>query len=109
MADAALDCLHEEVRALVEDRGWELTPIQKASAVELVAGADRILVAPTGSGKTEAAVLPLASRALAEGWTGLSILYIPPLRALNRDIDRRLKNLQRLFCLGRIMASRLAG
>ncbi len=93
MADAALDCLHEEVRALVEDRGWELTPIQKASAVELVAGADRILVAPTGSGKTEAAVLPLASRALAEGWTGLSILYITPLRALNRDIDRRLKNL----------------
>ena len=49
MADAALDCLHEEVRALVEGRGWELTPIQKASAVELVAGADRILVAPTAA------------------------------------------------------------
>ena len=39
------------------------------------------------------AVLPIASRALKEDWDLLSILYITPLRALNRDIDRRLANL----------------
>ena len=93
MDGSALDCFHPDVRALVQERGWELTPIQEASATELVASKDRILVAPTGSGKTEAAILPLASRALEENWQGLSILYITPLRALNRDIDRRLEKL----------------
>ena len=57
---------------------------------DLVSGFDRVLVSPTGSGKTEAAILPLASRFISENWDGLSILYITPLRALNRDIDRRL-------------------
>ena len=89
----ALDLLHPRVRELVDERGWNLTPVQEAATADLVAGKDRILVAPTGSGKTEAAVLPLASRALAEEWDGLSILYITPLRALNRDIDRRLAKL----------------
>lgn len=90
MASTALDRLHPKVRGLVEERGWTLTPIQNESVADLVDGKHRLLLAPTGSGKTEAAVLPLASRALWEGWEGLSILYVTPLRALNRDIDRRL-------------------
>ena len=40
--------------------------------------------------KLRQAILPLASRFISENWDGLSILYITPLRALNRDIDRRL-------------------
>ena len=93
MTAEALELLHPRVRELVEKRGWELTPVQEAATADLVAGKDRILVAPTGSGKTEAAVLPIASRAVQEEWKSLSILYITPLRALNRDIDRRLANL----------------
>ena len=90
MASTPLDRLHPKVRGLVEELGWTLTPIQNESMAEIVDGKHRLLLAPTGSGKTEAAVLPLASRALEEGWEGLSILYVTPLRALNRDIDRRL-------------------
>ena len=93
MSTKALELLHPLVRELVEQRGWKLTPVQEASTADLVAGKHRILVAPTGSGKTEAAILPIASRALSEGWDSLSILYITPLRALNRDIDRRLESL----------------
>ena len=93
MSTKALELLHPLVRELVEQRGWKLTPVQEAATADLVAGKHRILVAPTGSGKTEAAVLPIASRALSEGWDSLSILYITPLRALNRDIDRRLESL----------------
>ena len=93
MSVEALELLHPQVRELVEQRGWKLTPVQEAATADLVDGKDRILVAPTGSGKTEAAVLPIASRALKEDWDSLSILYITPLRALNRDIDRRLANL----------------
>lgn len=57
----------------------------------LCAGEDRLLVAPTGGGKTQAAILPLLNRAIIEEWEPLAILYITPLRALNRDVDRRLK------------------
>ncbi len=85
--------LHESVKELIIELGWELTPIQVASIPELLNGKDRLMVAPTGSGKTESAILPLISRFLSEGWEGLSILYITPLRALNRDIDRRLSKM----------------
>jgi len=86
----AITMLHPRVRMVVEDMRWSLTPIQEAGIPDLIGGSDRLLIAPTGSGKTEAVILPLISRALTEGWTGLSILYVTPLRALNRDIDRRL-------------------
>ena len=81
---------HPLVSDLIKELGWELTPIQQESMPGLLGGGHRLLLAPTGSGKTEAAVLPLVSRALSEEWKGLSILYVTPLRALNRDIDRRL-------------------
>ena len=85
-----MDFLHPKVRDLIDSRNWTLSSIQRLSMKDLVLGHDRVLVSPTGSGKTEAAILPLASRFMNEGWEGLSILYITPLRALNRDIDRRL-------------------
>ncbi|MBP12338.1 MAG: hypothetical protein CMA71_02190 [Euryarchaeota archaeon] len=86
----SMDFLHPKVRDLIDSRNWTLSSIQRLSMKDLVLGHDRVLVSPTGSGKTEAAILPLASRFMNEGWEGLSILYITPLRALNRDIDRRL-------------------
>ncbi|MDP6843947.1 MAG: DEAD/DEAH box helicase [Candidatus Thalassarchaeaceae archaeon] len=69
------------------------TPIQEAAIESLLSGQDRVLVAPTGSGKTEAAVLPILSACYSQEWGPMSILYVTPLRALNRDIDRRLEGL----------------
>jgi len=85
--------LCEPLRTHVESAGWTPTPIQEVAIEPLLAGGHRLLVAPTGSGKTEAVVLPLLSRAFSEGWQRMSILYVTPLRALNRDIDRRLQSL----------------
>jgi len=93
MSEDALNALHPKVRGLISSLGWDLTPIQQESSAELCDGKDRLLVAPTGSGKTEAAILPLVTRALEENWEGLSILYVTPLRALNRDINRRLSSM----------------
>ena len=93
MSETAIGRLHPKVRKLVTQLGWDLTPIQEEATIDLCNGHDRLLVAPTGSGKTEAAILPVVSRAIEENWEGLSILYITPLRALNRDIDRRLSRL----------------
>ena len=48
-----MDRLHPEVRKLIEIRGWSLSSIQESSMEDLVSGYDRVLVSPTGSGKTE--------------------------------------------------------
>lgn len=85
--------LDERLAASLAERGWEPTPVQTAALPELCAGEDRIIIAPTGSGKTMSAVLPVLHRCLNEQWDPLAILYITPLRALNRDVDRRLEEI----------------
>ena len=62
-----MDFLHPKVRDLIDSRNWTLSSIQRLSMKDLVSGHDRVLVSPTGSGKTEAAILPLASRFMNEG------------------------------------------
>lgn len=61
-------------------------------------GENVLLIAPTGMGKTEAAVVPIVARLLAEREprVGFRLLYITPLRALNRDMLRRLEELGEL-------------
>jgi ATP-dependent Lhr-like helicase len=51
-----------------------------------------LLISPTATGKTEAAFLPVLSMLLQEPQTpGIKVLYITPLRALNRDMLERLE------------------
>uniref|UniRef100_A0A7C2ZMK2 DEAD/DEAH box helicase n=1 Tax=Ignisphaera aggregans TaxID=334771 RepID=A0A7C2ZMK2_9CREN len=63
---------------------------------------DVVIAAPTGSGKTEAAVVPLLYRIARQHPTprrGIKIIYITPLRALNRDLHSRIEKLAQLFGL----------
>ena len=85
--------LHPQLQSFLSERGWNPTPVQEQALPQLIDGKERLLIAPTGSGKTLAAVLPLLHRCKVEEWKPLSILYITPLRALNRDVDRRLAEL----------------
>ncbi|HKV90438.1 MAG TPA: DEAD/DEAH box helicase [Thermoplasmata archaeon] len=71
----------------------EPTEIQRLAFKALATGDDALLVSPTGSGKTEAAVLPLLSERLAHPRPPISVLYVTPLRALNRDLEQRLVSL----------------
>jgi ATP-dependent Lhr-like helicase len=52
-------------------------------------GEDVLLLAPTTGGKTEAACLPVLSAMSAQGWTGTSVLYLCPLKALLNNLVTR--------------------
>lgn len=75
-----------------------LTKIQKISYPVISRKQNCLLVAPTGSGKTEAAMMPIFSLLESErsGNTvfiedsAIFVLYITPLRALNNDVHRRI-------------------
>lgn len=88
----AVEDLEESVLARFRELGWnELTPIQQKAYRVILRKRNALLVAPTGSGKTEAAVVPILTALSSEGKrTGIRAVYITPLRALNRDIFRRI-------------------
>lgn len=91
--DAAFESLAPAVRDLLAETGIrDPTPPQVQAWPLVSRGEDVLVVAPTGSGKTEAALLPLLSRLVSEGHgEGISLLYITPMRALNRDMLKRLQ------------------
>ncbi|TKX44773.1 DEAD/DEAH box helicase [Halorubrum sp. ASP121] len=91
--------LGSEVREALSDRGFSTpTEPQREAIPPLAAGRNALVLAPTGTGKTETAMLPVFD-ALAEARSspgdppreGISALYITPLRALNRDMMDRLE------------------
>jgi ATP-dependent Lhr-like helicase len=69
----------------------KLTEIQKKAVPIILQKKDCLIIAPTGSGKTECSVIPVfflvnKSKKLGK----IKVLYITPLRALNRDVFRRI-------------------
>ncbi len=92
-----LKLLHEKVVELMLKRGFsQLTPVQRPAIPKVLEGKNVLIIAPTGSGKTEAALLPILSvlrRLKDEGKLekGIYVLYISPLRSLNRDLLERLR------------------
>jgi len=89
---SAFEQLHPAVRYhIVNTLGWgDLRPTQVEAIAPIHAGKDVLLLAPTAGGKTEAAFLPLLSRAATQSWTGLSVLYLCPLKALLNNLEPRL-------------------
>jgi ATP-dependent Lhr-like helicase len=78
-------------------RFGSFTDVQKASFEVIESGQNCIITAPTGSGKTEAAILPLFNKIVGSKSAGITLIYITPLRALNRDLMKRLELLAKVL------------
>ena len=69
----------------------KLTEIQKKAIPHIFSKQDCIVTAPTGSGKTECSVIPIFSHVNRTKQKGkIKVIYITPLRSLNRDVFRRI-------------------
>jgi len=99
---AAFSHLGEAVRGALSERGFGTpTEPQRRAIPPLVAGRDTLVVAPTGTGKTETAMLPVFDALVRDDQQrldagrglrfGIGALYVTPLRALNRDMRERLE------------------
>lgn len=83
--------LHEKLQKVLWSMQWDsLRDIQEASVEPILSKqTDIIISAPTASGKTEAAFLPIISDLIANPQFGLGALYVSPLKALiNDQFDR---------------------
>jgi ATP-dependent Lhr-like helicase len=89
----AFTLLSPPLKGLLHETGIRApTPPQAEAIPFIMQGGNVLVIAPTGSGKTEAALLPLIDKMVRdENRQGISLLYITPLRALNRDLLKRLQ------------------
>ncbi len=82
------------IQKAIADKGFSAPTESQIKAIpRIIEKRNVLLIAPTASGKTEAAFLPVADALIREKPQphGIKVLYITPLKALNRDMLLRLQ------------------
>lgn len=96
-AEHYFSLLHPLVQKWVHRQGWHsLHPIQQKAIEPILEHKDDVIIsASTASGKTEAAFLPVLTylKQNEAKLSGVSVLYISPLKALINDQSRRLSDM----------------
>jgi ATP-dependent helicase Lhr and Lhr-like helicase len=88
---SALSVFSPKTRAWFEGAFEAPTPAQEQGWPAIANGRHTLIQAPTGSGKTLAAFLFGIDRLTESPGTGLRLLYVSPLKALNYDVERNLR------------------
>ena len=93
--NSVFSLLAKPLRKAIEEKGFQTpTEPQKKAIPLILKGENVLLIAPTATGKTEAAILPILNMFITspeKQKPGIKILYVTPLRALNRDLMERLE------------------
>jgi ATP-dependent Lhr-like helicase len=90
----AFSLLVKPIRRMLEQREF-FTPTEPQEKIipKILESKNVLLISPTATGKTEAAFLPVLHMLITmpEHPLGIKVIYITPLRALNRDLLERLQ------------------
>lgn len=90
----AFNQLANPVKNALAKFGFTTPTLPQTLAFEpILHGKNVLLIAPTGTGKTEAVLFPIFSKLVEQKnqqEKGIQVIYITPLRALNRDMLKRL-------------------
>ncbi len=84
---------HEKLQQCIMRRLRIPTSIQELAIPVILEGKNVLLIAPTASGKTEAAILPVMDMIIRKHLDdeGVKLIYINPLKALTRDLRERIE------------------
>ena len=78
----------------LSSREWNLYPFQQRAIDAYLNGESGLISVPTGAGKTFAAVLgPILEMTSSDAGEGLRLLYLTPLKAVARDIEKAISDL----------------
>ena len=91
MNKAVFASLEPQVKKVVGKRFKTPTKIQELVIPTILKGHNTLIISETGSGKTESVMLPVFDLFVKKDYNPISILYITPLRSLNRDLMNRIQ------------------
>ena len=93
-SSSVFELLAKPVHKSLSTLGFTAPTLPQTLAIPpILEGKNVLLIAPTGTGKTEAVFLPVFSKIVEQknsDQKGIQVIYITPLRALNRDMFKRL-------------------
>ena len=84
------DLLKSKVGKLSKERFGKPTVVQELSIPKVLEGKNVLILAETGTGKTESVFLPILDKLVSTSHKSISLLYITPLRSLNRNLLDRI-------------------
>ncbi len=84
------ELLNPELQKIIAKRFVQPTLPQKLAIPPILERKNVLVIAQTGTGKTESCMIPLFHFWMKENTKPVSILYITPLRSLNRDLLDRM-------------------
>ena len=82
--------LNSRIKELAISRFKKPTYVQEQAIPKVLEGKNTLIIAETGGGKTESVMLGLFSKMVEKEHPPISLLYLTPMKALNRDLMDRL-------------------
>ena len=101
MVDEVYSLIGERLKLFLANREkWtRFNDLQKEAIPVILKGKDTLIIAPTASGKTECALIPIFDDILKNRIEPMSVLYVAPLKALINDMDSRIERWGNYFNL----------